>query len=360
MTKRAKASLQRHQANVLAPTPAPRKPKRTRASTDSLAPPTEWSGNQTRLHKLASPISEPQQNSRVGARHIPNLFLPKTEREPQNPFSHYRGLADAVGPLTGQLISRRNIQVGGVEDHHDRDTAKNKDVIRSFGSSANTLLAVAMEETNTVTSNYPFGDVYPGLATPKPDFNPGRAVREITSGKVSLSPPKSETPTHTYQPDELPGSQKTGDAANFGLYKMNWLMIKQTDTGKSLIANERAHQILEIALEGGAFEPTEWNVEAAVGHRINTDTALASRIMLEAMKKWHAEIAPDPKHPKKGNFWAGHRAGWTGLNDPGSADWDDIFSYYRAVIAIKARLDNDKDGTLTTGSTRIGVPIVNI
>ena len=171
--------------------------------------------------------------------------------------------------------------------------------------------------------------------------------------------PNLETPTQPYQADELPGGQKTGDAANFGLYKMNWLMIKQTPTGKSLIANEYASQSLETGLIGNEFEPTEWNIEAAVGRRINADTAIASRIMLEAMKKWHAEIAPDPRRPKKGNFWAGHRAGWTGLNDPASADWDDIFSYYRAIIAIKARLDSDKDGTLTTGSSRIGVPIIN-
>jgi hypothetical protein len=346
VTKRVKAPPQRNHAQAPAP------PKRAHSSTASPAQQTNWSGNQTRLHKLASPVPEPQQNLRVGTRHPPNLFLPKTESEPQNPFSHYRGLADAVGPLT----RHKNIEVLPVEDHHDRDTAKNKDIIRTFGSNANTLLAVAMEETNTLTSNYHFGDIYPRLSGP--EWNPGRAVREITSGTVSLSEPKAET--RSFQPDELPGGLKTGDAANFGLYKMNWLMISQTDTGKSLIEQERASQTLKIREAKQDFAPTDWNVEAAVGHRINADTALASRIMLEAMKKWHAEIAPDPRHPAKGNFWAGHRAGWTGLNDPGSADWNDILFYYDAVMAIKAKLDNDTEGKLTTGSTRIGVNVSNI
>jgi hypothetical protein len=168
-----------------------------------------------------------------------------------------------------------------------------------------------MEENNTVSSDYPFGDTFPRLA--EPEWNPRQALRDIASSSLSLSEPKSET--RTFQPDELPGWQKTGDAANF---------------------------------------------EAAVGHKINVSTSLASEIMIQAMEKWHAEIAPDPRHPTKGNFWAGHRAGWTGLNDPRSADWEDILFYYDAVMAIKAKLDSDTEGKLTTGSTRIGVNVINI
>jgi hypothetical protein len=310
LTKRAKASLQRHHADA----PAPRKPKRASPSTNSLARPADWSGNQTRLHKLASPVPDLPQESRAATRHLPNLFLPKPEGEPQNPFSHYRGLADSVEPLS----KRKNIEVLPAEDHGHPDTAKNKDIIRTFGSKANTLLAVAMEETNTVTSNYSFGDIYPN------------------------------------------GLPKKDDAANFGLYKMNWTMIRQTDTGKSLIEKEWAHQTQEIRGTKQDFSPTDWSVEVAVGHKINADTAIATTIMVEAMEMWHAEIAPDPRHPTKGNFWAGHRAGWTGLNNPGSADWNDILDYYDAVMAIKARLDSDKEGKLTTGSSRIGVKVINI
>jgi hypothetical protein len=270
------------------------------------------------------------------------------------PYTQIPGLADSIGPLRGPKVTN----VLPVEDTHHPDTAKNKATIRTFGNKANTLLAVAMEENYTVSSKYPFGDTYPELKLEVPGPNPYQAVRDLTSGPGTLSEPKSKF--RTFQPDDLPGWPKTGDAANFGLYKMNWLMIRETEKGKSLINEERDIQTKKIHDHGLDFAPTAWNIEAAVGHKINASTALASEIMVEAMQKWHAEIAPDPRHPTKGNFWAGHRAGWTGLNDPGSANWDDIRSYYDAVMAIKEKLDNDKEGKLTTGSTRIGVNVVNI
>jgi hypothetical protein len=352
LTKRAKASLQQRQAA----TTAPPKPRRAPSSTNSLARPADWSGNQSRLHKLASPALDHPQQSQVATGSIPNLFLPKPPGQPKQltPFSELPGLAGSVGRLT----DHKNIDVPPAEDHHHPDTAKNKDTIRTFGSKANTLLAVAMEENNTVSSHYPFGDTYPELKLEVPDPNPYQAVRDFTSGPSTLSEPKPEF--RAFQPDELPGWPKTGDAANFGLYKMNWLMIRQTEKGKSLIKEELEIQTKAIHDRGQDFAPTDWNVEAAVGHKINASTSLASEIMVQAMQKWHAEIAPDPRHPAKGNFWAGHRAGWTGLNDPGSADWEDILFYYDAVMAIKAKLDNDTDGKLTTGSTRIGVNVINI
>ena len=281
MTKRAKALLQPHRAVA----PAKITPQSAPSTTKKPAHSGDWSGNQSHLQKLASPALDSQQESHVAARH-------------------------------------KSIEVLPPEDHHHPDTAKNKDTIRSFGSKANTLLAVAMEENKTVSSDYPFGDVYPSLTGP--------------------------------------GQPKTGDAANFGLYKMNWLMISQTEKGKSMIKEERDRQAKEVHDNGQGVAPTDWNIESAVGHQINASTAIATEIMVEAMKKWHAEIAPDPSHPIKGNFWAGHRAGWTGLNDPGAADWDDILFYYDAVMAIKARLDNDNEGKLTTGSSRIGVKVHNI
>jgi hypothetical protein len=349
LTKRAKASLQHHHAVA----PATPKPKRVSTSTISRAGLT---GNQSRLRKLASPTPEPSQESHVATRHTPNLFLPKPEGEPKQltPFSGLPGLAGSVGRLT----EHKNIEVLPVEDHHHPDTAKNKETIRTFGSKANTLLAVAMEENNAVSADYPFGDIYPELKLKVPDPDPYQAVRDFASGPVTLSKPKSES--RTFQHDELPGWQKTGDAANFGLYKMNWLMIRQTEKGKSLIKEELEIQTKRIRDKGLDFAPTAWNVEAAVGYKINRNTAIASEIMVQAMEKWHAEIAPDPRHPAKGNFWAGHRAGWTGLNDPGSADWNDILFYYDAVMAIKSKLDNDKEGKLTKGSSRIGVKVVNI
>ena len=352
MAKRAKALLQPHRAVA----PAARKPKRDPASTNSVARPTEWNGNQSRLNKLASPALDSAQESHIAARRIPNLFQPKAPGEPETvtPASQLPGLAGTVGPLT----RHKNIEVLKPQETHHPDTAKNKDIIRTFGSSANILLAVAMEENFTVSSDYPFGDTYPKLKLDVPNPEPHQAVRDLTSRSLSLSEPKSET--RAFQTDELPGGPKTGDAANFGLYKMNWLMIRQTEKGESLIKEEREIQTKKIRDNGQDFAPTDWNIEAGVGHKINASTAIASEIMVQAMKKWHAENAPEPGHPTQGNFWAGHRAGGTGLYDPGAADWDDIVFYYDAVTRIKAKLDNDKEGQLTRGTKRIGVNVINI
>ncbi|MGA8087136.1 MAG: hypothetical protein WCA10_07510 [Terracidiphilus sp.] len=351
MTTQVKAPLQRQRAVA----PSPRKPKRITSPTKTVAQPVGWTGNQSRLNQLAGPAPNALQESRIAPRNEPNLFLPKQPGESGivTPASHLPGLRDSIGTLSRVKPN----EVLPPEVSHHPDTAKNKDTILTFGSRANILLAVAMEENNTISSNYTFGDIYPESDLRVPEPNPHQAVRDITSDHLSLSKPKIET--RSFQRDELPGGPKTGDAANFGLYKMNWLMIRQTPTGESLIEREQRILAKEIRRNGEEFAPTDWSVEAAVGRLINSSTALATRIMVEAMDKWHAENPPDPKHPTPGNFWAGHRAGSTGLNDPGSADWNDILDYYLAVMAIRARLDNDKEGTLTNGPLRIGVNVIN-
>jgi hypothetical protein len=347
LSHRVKALLRSPHAGIS----APRKQKSVSAGKKNAAQRTDWGGNQAHLHKLGPPTLPRLPDERIGAKQPPNLFLPDAGDRPYDVFSNLHGLSDAVGPLP----KHKNIKIREPETSSNPKTAKNKDIIRSFGSKSTVLLAVAMEENNTISSDYPFGDVYPKLVAP--GFDPRQAVHEQFSGKLGLIEAKPET--YTYQPDELPGGQKHGDAANFGLYKMNWLMISQTETGKKLIKQERARQAREIHKAKQDFAPTDWNVEAAVGGKINADTALATRIMLEAMDKWHAEIPPDPTRPKPGNFWAGHRAGWTGLNSPASADWDDILFYYDAVMAIKGQLDSDKEGKLTGGRSRIGVDVIN-
>jgi hypothetical protein len=312
LTKRAKASLQQRQAA----TAAPAKPKRVSSSANGIAHPTEWNGNQFRLRKIA----------------ISPLDLLHDKYEPVD------------------LTVRKDDP-----DHHNRDTKKNKKTIRRFGSKANTFLAMAMQENNSVSSEYPFGDVYPKMAGP--NWATRQDVRDVMSGPHTPSQLRFET--NPFQPDELPGGQKTGDAANFGLYKMNWLMIRQTEWGKMLIELETERQTQKIRENKQNFAPTAWNVEAAVGDKINKSTDIASVILQQAMEMWHAEIPPEPDHPTKGNFWAGHRAGWTGLNNPGAADWDDIVFYYNAVMAIKAKLDSDKTGKFTTGNSRLGVKVPN-
>jgi hypothetical protein len=343
VSNRRKTSLRSPHADI----PAPRKPKRVHPATNRLAPGTGWSGNQAHLHKLGCSTLPRLPDERIGARETPNLFLPNAGDRPHDVFLNVDGVS--------LLPKHKNITIVETKDTGSRKTKTNKNIIRSFAAKSTLLMAVAMQENNTISSDYPFGDVYPKL--PEPDSSSGQAVRQQFSRKIGLIEAKPET--RTFQGDELPGWQKHGDAANFGLYKMNWLMIKQTEIGKSEIEKERAKQAKKIHKAKGDFAPTDWSVEAAVGDKINKSTDLATRIMLEAMDKWHAEIPPDPIHPAAGNFWAGHRAGWTGLNSPGSADWDDIRFYYDAVMAIKEQLGSDRKGKLTRGRTRIGVEVIN-
>jgi hypothetical protein len=111
------------------------------------------------------------------------------------------------------------------------------------------------------------------------------------------------------------GDGKDGDSANFGIYKMNWFMLKQLTT-------------------------TPVGVPDDVGRRINTDPALATQILLEAMRRWSIN-PPEPNHPVANNFWAGHRQGETGLSYPTAANWDDIQDYYLAIQVIKAKCDGN-------------------
>ena len=111
------------------------------------------------------------------------------------------------------------------------------------------------------------------------------------------------------------GDGKTGDAANFGIYKMNFGMIKECQSA------------------AGADADT-------LGPTLNSDPALATKILLEAMQIWSTN-PPEPNHPVAGNFWAGHRQGSTRLSNAASANWDDIQDYYLAVQVIKAKCDGD-------------------
>ena len=133
------------------------------------------------------------------------------------------------------------------------------------------------------------------------------------------------------------GDNKEEDAANFGIFKMNWYMIRQCASG--------------IALIGNRIGPDVWS---NTGPAINADAALATQILLEAMDKWSID-APDPDNPVSENFWAGHRWGETGLRSLAGTDWNDILRYYRAVKAIEAQCNADP--TVWTTSIRYWVDV---
>ena len=176
--------------------------------------------------------------------------------------------------------------------------AATKSAIKAAGGGT-LCLAIAMEEDKHLVSqphgDYPFGDIYPG------------------------------------------GAAKTGDAANFGVYKMNWYMLQQCASARPLIGSQ----------------PPNYAWRSA-GTRINNDVGLATKLLLEAMNTW--SIAA-PK-PAANNFWGGHRWGQSGLDNAPGVDWKDIRAYYDAVLAIKAECDKDADVWAST--TRYGVKVKNV
>jgi hypothetical protein len=133
------------------------------------------------------------------------------------------------------------------------------------------------------------------------------------------------------------GDCKTGDAANFGIYKMNWYMIKRCPSAMPLIGSNPAS-----------------SVSTGVGKAINSDAMLATKILLEAMKRWPTD-APDPTKPVSNNFWAGHRWGQSGLDNWPDTNWGDIQRYYLSVQAIKAKCD--LEATVWTTDVRYWVDV---
>jgi hypothetical protein len=176
-------------------------------------------------------------------------------------------------------------------------TIGTKSTIRAAGGST-LALAIAMLETADLLCNYPFGDKDPD------------------------------------------GCPKIEDSANFGIYKMNWFMLQQCPS--------------VIAILGGYQQSCRSDAWAAVGATINSDLQLTTNVLLEALAKWNSD-APIANEPVPGNFWAGHRQGESGLNNPTGAIWGDIIGYYEAVQAIKTQCD--ADGTVWTSNARYWVDV---
>lgn len=204
-------------------------------------------------------------------------------------------------------------QYGKTEGREDTANVNNKQLIKqAYGGTL--ALAIAMMEDKYLDANphkeYPFGDAYP-----QDDKDRSRA-----------------------------GKNKECDAANFGIYKMNWYMISKCPTGIAL-RNSSANlpRFPSAPLLDKTCKPQDWEIEKKVGKQINDSPKLATQILIEAMRKWSMD-APYPPITHKGNFWAGHRWGQKGIDFYmmlNQKDKQDILNYYDAVMFIKNKCDND-------------------
>lgn len=121
------------------------------------------------------------------------------------------------------------------------------------------------------------------------------AVAMLETGNMDATPSRS----YPY------GDGKTGDAANFGIFKQNWFMIR---TSVSQYANPTASQY-------------------QAGAALNTNLSWDIQVLYASQQKYGMDL-----------WFAGHRNGQPGLANPNTAD---INNYKRAVYWIKSQIDSD-------------------
>ncbi|KAL4758101.1 uncharacterized protein BDW70DRAFT_152741 [Aspergillus foveolatus] len=120
------------------------------------------------------------------------------------------------------------------------------------------------------------------------------------------------------------GDAKTRDAANFGLFKQNWGLLR--------VCADRAGFV-------GQSED-EWNN----GAKLNSD------LYADVASRWDCQ-----EYYGEQKWFAGHRNGESGLNNPNT---DDINNYKNAVYWIKEQIDSNP--AHKSDDTRFWVDVVAI
>ncbi|KAJ0419876.1 hypothetical protein BJY00DRAFT_313580 [Aspergillus carlsbadensis] len=113
--------------------------------------------------------------------------------------------------------------------------------------------------------------------------------------------------TETMTTDYVYGDAKTYDAANFGLFKQNWGMLRVCATRYGFAGQTEA----------------EWNNGAVLNSNIYADVA----------SRWDCQ-----EYYGVDTWFAGHRNGASGLSNPNT---DDINKYKTAVYWIQAQIDSN-------------------
>jgi hypothetical protein len=214
------------------------------------------------------------------------------------------------------------------------DVIRRKAIIKEKTHGNTWILAIAMMETETLREddpNYPVGDAYPP-AVKYQYSQPGLQVPVVAP--PFLSNLRMERPVIS---GDLFPTPKTGEAANYGIYKMNWYMIQRTKTGAELLKTARAEHpsLTDDALSKAAGSYLD-NVKELEGLQ------KATQVIIEAWEKWGHD-APDGNNLKKSAFWAGHRWGGSGLLDKTYSHFQDVLAYYKGVERIKRCCDADRD-----------------
>ncbi|KAF7585351.1 hypothetical protein BBP40_011166 [Aspergillus hancockii] len=118
---------------------------------------------------------------------------------------------------------------------------------------------------------------------------------------IAMLETKTMTTDYTY------GDGKTDDAANFGLFKQNWGMLRVCATRYGLAGQSQS----------------QWNNGALLNSNVWADVA----------SRWDCQ-----NYYGVDRWFAGHRNGATGLNNPNT---DDINKYKNSVYWIQQQIDSN-------------------
>ena len=141
-------------------------------------------------------------------------------------------------------------------------------------------------------------------------LNNGGTVLDLA---IAMLETERMTTDYTY------GDGKSGDAANFGIFKQNWHMIRQSVSQYS------------------GYGANEYNAGAALNSNLGWDI----QIRHAAHNKWGEYT-----------WFAGHRNGETGLGNPNTQD---IANYRNAIYWIRDQINSDS--RYRTDDTRFWVNV---
>ncbi|KAJ5951047.1 uncharacterized protein N7479_009460 [Penicillium vulpinum] len=154
----------------------------------------------------------------------------------------------------------------------------------------------------------------PGLGSRKQEvLNAGGNTRDMAIAMLE---------TETMTTDYIYGDGKTGDATNFGIFKQNWYILRNSASeflGKT-----------ESEVDDGAI--------------LNSDLPLDIQSRHEGEEQYGYET-----------WFSGHRNGESGINNPGT---DDINAYIDAISWIQQQIESDEK--YQSDDTRFWVDVVAI
>ena len=149
-----------------------------------------------------------------------------------------------------------------------------------------------------------------------------RKQQVVAAGGTTLDLAIAMLETENLGTDYAYGDNKTGDAANFGIFKQNWLMLR---TACSTFQGQSESQ---------------WNNGATLNSSLSADVSCRH----QAQSYYGVDT-----------WFAGHRNGATGLSNPGTSD---IAAYKAAVYWIQAQLESNSANLSNDTRFWVDVPAI--